>query len=303
MDIRQIRQVLAIQRHGSFARAADELGISQPAMSKSIARLEDELGLRLFDRSGAGARATPTGELVVERAERIISEAEQLQQLVELTSTGRIGRIRVGLGPVLHAEFLPRYAEALARRWPELKISIDVDRRDRLIEDIKTSRYDIVIHARAEELLGPDFVVTEVLREPALVVASPDHPLAALEEVPLDLFLSYPTGGASPDSMLTAQGSVLTPAVETHQENRIECNDERTLKLLAKQGLITLFTARHTVWRELEEGQLVPVKLGWRMTMQQLAVTRRAVSHSPIVREAVAIACRIGVDLGGLGRR
>lgn len=299
MDVRQIRQILAIQQSGSFARAAEELGVSQPAISKSIARLEDELGFRLFDRSGSGARVTPLGALLVERAERVLSEADRLEQFVELASTGQIGKIRIGLGPVLRHQFLPRFAEALVRRWPNLNISIDTDRRERLIEDLKASRLDIIIAARAEELMGPDYLVTEILREPAVVVASPDHPLAGLDHVSVEAFLEYPCAGSAPVSMLTAQGSALAPPVEVRQENRIECNDERTLKALARRGLVTLFASRHMVRDDIAAGSLVPLKLDWRMTLQQLAVCSRAVSHSPIVQESIAVARALGAELGG----
>jgi DNA-binding transcriptional LysR family regulator len=73
MDVRHMRQVLAIHRHGSFVKAADEIGVAQPTLSKSISRLEDELGLRLFDRTGSGAKVTPMGALLVARAETIIA--------------------------------------------------------------------------------------------------------------------------------------------------------------------------------------------------------------------------------------
>jgi len=127
MDIRQLRHMMSIHRMGSFARAAEQLGLAQSTLSKSIARLEDQLGLRLFERSGAGAVVTPMGAVVIAGAERIVEEAERLRRDVELAAAGDLGEIRIGLGPAFRPRFLPRFTEAIVRRWPRLKLMIDVE--------------------------------------------------------------------------------------------------------------------------------------------------------------------------------
>lgn len=97
MDVRHMRQVLAIHRRGSFVKAADDVGVAQPTLSKSISRLEDELGLKLFDRSGTGAKVTPMGALIVQRAETIIAEAERLARDIELVAAGQMGEARIAV--------------------------------------------------------------------------------------------------------------------------------------------------------------------------------------------------------------
>src|SRR6185312_15334785 len=94
-------QVVAIAQHGSFGKAAAELGISQPTLSKSIARLEDELRFKLFDRSGWRAQLTPLGAFVVERAERLVAQSQRFEREVDLFALGEFGEVRIGLGPVL----------------------------------------------------------------------------------------------------------------------------------------------------------------------------------------------------------
>ena len=140
MDVRHMRQVLAIHRHGSFVKAAEEVGVAQPTLSKSIARLEDELGLKLFDRSGVGAKVTPMGALLVQRAKSIIAEAERLSRDIELVAAGQIGEARIGIGPALRRTFLPRFVGTLAARHPALRLHLSVDSRDRLSADCWTSR-------------------------------------------------------------------------------------------------------------------------------------------------------------------
>ncbi|MBJ7408777.1 MAG: LysR family transcriptional regulator [Phenylobacterium sp.] len=287
MDVRHMRQVLAIHRHGSFVKAADDIGVAQPTLSKSISRLEDELGIKLFDRTGSGAKVTPMGALLVGRAETIIAEAERLARDIELVAAGQIGEARIGIGPALRW-FLPPFAEALTTRWPSLRLHLNVDMRDRLLADLKAGALDLVITARTLEF-GSDYVHTEILREPVVAAASPDHPLAQLDHVTVAEFLRYPNAGASEPSILTAPGAQgADPGIQ--QESLVVCNDDTTLKLLASRGLVTLLSNQKLVQAELDSGELVRLPLAWQMTISFVAVMTRATSHSPIFREIVGLA-------------
>jgi len=291
MDVRHMRQVLAIHRHGSFVKAAEDVGVAQPTLSKSISRLEDELGIKLFDRTGSGAKVTPMGALMVSRAETIIAEAERLARDIELAAAGQIGEARIGLGPAMRA-FLPPFAEPLAIRWPSLRLHLNIDLRDRLLADLKAGALDMVITASAPEL-GGDYVQAEIMREPVLAVAGPDHPLARLDRITVEAFRRYPNAGATGPSMLTAPGS---HGAEDglRQDPIVLCNDDTTLKRLASRGLVTLLANQHMVQRELDTGELVRLPLEWRMTISFVAVMTRATSHSPIFREIVEIAQEVG---------
>ena len=290
-----MRQVLAIHRHGSFVKAAEEVGVAQPTLSKSIARLEDELGLRLFDRTGTGAKVTPMGALLVRRAQSIIAEAERLDRDIELIAAGQIGEARIGLGPALRRIFLPRFAEALATRHPALRLRLDVETRERLVADLKAGSVDMVICARAPDLAGPDYVQTVILREPFVAVASPDHPLAGRDGITAEEFTRYPSAGAAQPYILPA--GAVDGGVSILQEPRIVCNDDSTLRRLAARGLVTVFANRHLVQGALESGELVALRLAWDVSVTVVAVTTRAASHSPILREVAALAEEVGRGL------
>lgn len=287
MDVRHLRHVLAIQRAGSFAKAAEDLGLAQSTLSKSIARLEDELGLRLFERSGSGAMPTPMGLVVAARAERIIGEAERLQRDVELAAAGETGDIRIGLGPALRPVFLPLFTASVVRRWPRLKILIDVERRERLLADFRAGRYDMVLTARSEELDGPDNLSFEVLREPLIPLAAPDHPLAGRTSIGPDEFLAHPHAAASAVSLLTAYGAVIDEPPTLPVEPLIQCSDDAALISLARQGLATVFLTEHVARAEIESGRLVPLALRWRLTIVLVATTTRAAASSPLVQALI----------------
>lgn len=293
MDVRHLRHVMAIHRAGSFAKAAEALGIAQSTLSKSVARLEDQLGLPLFERSGAGAVATPMGLVVAGRAQRIIGEAERLRRDVELAAAGEVGEICIGVGPALRPVFLPEFTLALTRRWPRLRTLIDVESRDRLVADFRQGRYDIIFTAYADELDAPDHVITEVLRDPVLAVAAPDHPLARLPVVSVNAFLDFPNAGSTATSMLTAVGAVLKEPPTAPQTTSFQCSDDATTIALARAGVATAFFPRNMIRAELAAGQLVPLALDWRLTLKIVAVTTRAASTSPLVAAIVSMACAV----------
>jgi DNA-binding transcriptional LysR family regulator len=287
MDVRHMRQVLAIHRRGSFVKAAEDVGVAQPTLSKSISRLEDELGLKLFDRSGSGAKVTPMGALIVQRAETIIAEAERLARDIELVAAGQMGEARIAVGPGMR-RFLPGFAESLTRRFSNLRLKLHVDMRDRLLADLRAGAIDLAIMAEAAEL-DADYVQFEILSEPILALVSPDHPLAGRARISVEEFAGYPNAGASEPSMLTAPGAHGAPE-GLIQDSLIVCNDDATLRRLAKRGLVTLLANQHLVQAELDAGELVALPLDWRMTIRMMAVMTRATSHSPIFQEIVDLA-------------
>lgn len=289
MDVRRMRQVLAIHRHGSFARAADEVGVSQPTLSKSIARLEDVLGVRLFDRSGSGAKVTPMGALIVERAERIVGETERLARDIEMVAQGRLGQARIGIGPALRPAFLPLFAEELVARHPRLRLEIEVNRRERLIADLHSGALDVALIAHMPDVAAQAFVATEILEEPMLAVVSPAHPLAQLKRVTARDLMRHPMGSGSL-GLFAVSDIPGAAAMLARHEPMVVCNDDATLKRLAMRGLIALFANEHLLKPELDSGQLVSLDIGTPMSIRLVALTTRAGSHAPVLREIVELA-------------
>src|SRR6478752_6573162 len=108
MDIRHLRQILAIRDHGSFARAAEALNMAQPALSKSVAKLENELRLTIFTRTSTGSALTPMGEMIADRAERVMAATRNLARDAALVAGGDAGAVRIGVGTLLKDALLPR---------------------------------------------------------------------------------------------------------------------------------------------------------------------------------------------------
>src|ERR1700752_4090959 len=100
MDLRHLRHATVLAQTGSFVRAAEELSITQPALSRSIRSLEEEVGVRLFERGRQGARPTREGKLLIERAEQVRLTLGGLRHDIDLLKKGHLGEVGFGLGPM-----------------------------------------------------------------------------------------------------------------------------------------------------------------------------------------------------------
>src|SRR5436190_24350877 len=125
MDIRHLRQILAIRDHGSFAKAAEALHVAQPALSKSMAKLEDELRLTIFTRTSTGSELTPMGEMIAERAERVMAATEDLTRDAALVAGGDAGAVRLGLGTLLKNTLLPQLLLKIVEAHPKLRLELE----------------------------------------------------------------------------------------------------------------------------------------------------------------------------------
>lgn len=164
LELRSLRHLAALARHLNYARAAEELGISQPTLSRSIQALERHLGARLFDRDRGGVGLTPQGRLVAERAGVLLADAEELERQSRLSAAGEAGRIRFGMAPMparalLSAALADRIAAApdvvnevvvrdVQALWGLLsagEIEFFVS-QDGLLADVSTARVDLLGH-------------------------------------------------------------------------------------------------------------------------------------------------------------
>jgi DNA-binding transcriptional LysR family regulator len=287
-----MRQILAIHRHGSFIKAAEELGVAQPTLSKSIARLEDELRVMLFDRSGKRTRVTPMGALVVERATELIANANRLERDVGLMADGAFGEARIGLGPGLRPVFAPRFAEAIATRFPKLRLTMMIEHRQHLMEGLRTGEFDIVILVAADELDRLDVVQVEVMRDPFIAVARPDHPLAGRSKIAADEFLRHPVASAGTAfSLAELMGLDDAPSMPPAH---FVSNDYGMIKALIRAGLVSCVGSEHVFHDEIAAGEIVRLDIDWVHEIRLVAVMTRAANHSPILQAIVAEAVRLG---------
>jgi DNA-binding transcriptional LysR family regulator len=178
LRLRQLRLMLALQEFGSLRRAADHIGMTQPAATKMLHEAEDLLGVELFERLPRGMRSTPFGETVIYYARMVFAELSGMREELVALQSGNLGRVAVGAIPALASGLLTRTIATLKQSHPRLSMSIQVDTSDVLVQALLQDQLDIVLGrippgARAEELLFDSLGEEELC-----VIAGAQNPLA-----------------------------------------------------------------------------------------------------------------------------
>lgn len=109
MTLQQLEYILAVARHGHFGRAADACNVTQPTLSAMIGKLEEEIGAKLFDRNRQPICPTPVGEKVVRQAREVLSQADNIKDIVQEEKQSLEGMFRIGILPTIAPYLLPRF--------------------------------------------------------------------------------------------------------------------------------------------------------------------------------------------------
>jgi DNA-binding transcriptional LysR family regulator len=194
MNLRHLEHWLALADTGSFSRAAEKLHITQSALSRSIQTLEEDLGGPLVDRVGKKNELTPLGRSVLERARRIVHEAQELKLGAALLQQGGLGALRVGLGSGPGAMLMTPWLVYMAKHHPTVQVTVSRGSTELQLTQLRERQLDaLVVDVRRVES-APDLKMTQVVEMRAGFVCRQGHPLLerAAKGLPFDALLSYP---------------------------------------------------------------------------------------------------------------
>ncbi len=175
MELDQLRHFVKVAELGNFTRAAESLGLSQPALSRSIARLEEELGQPVLERQTRVTVLSDSGRLLLERARRILSLVEDAK--AEIRDDGRSGRVRVAAIPTIAPFLLPRFLGTFSQDYPEAVVVVHEDATAGLLKKLADGEVDVAVLARPVKTKQLRF--EDLFEEELLLVMSADHPLSA----------------------------------------------------------------------------------------------------------------------------
>ena len=142
MTLAQLQYALALQKAGSFKVAATRLNITQPALSLQVGKLEKEIGLTIFDRSGSPIQPTPEGYEFLVRAKEIISQVDALQSFVAGVTEKVAGKLKIGIIPTLAPFLVPLFADALQRDHPGISLDIHEQLTNQLVSGVRQGDLD-----------------------------------------------------------------------------------------------------------------------------------------------------------------
>jgi DNA-binding transcriptional LysR family regulator len=205
MELTRLRHIVAVARNRSFSRAAEEEGITQPALSRSVAAFEQRHGVTLFDRGRGGVHPTSAGLLVIDQAQKLLAAASDLERSLKRYPGGEAGRIAFGLGPLLASLFLPRLGSSLLQAYPGLQILTLIRPPTQLVTELLGDRIEMILgnNWSLGRVAGTE--IERLGRLKIAVMARAGHPLAyagsvslaELEAYPVASAIELPTGGMS----------------------------------------------------------------------------------------------------------
>ncbi len=188
MELDQLRYFLRVAERGSFTRAAEDLMISQPALSRSIQKLEEELGQPVFERKTRSISLTDAGMLLQARVQQVLSILEHTK--AEITDDGKSGRIRVGAIPTIAPYFLPEALIRFSAAFPKATIVVQENTTDALLKSCTQGEIDLAIVALPIPVKYLE--VDELFEEELLLVLPLDHPLADKPKIRLSDVEPFP---------------------------------------------------------------------------------------------------------------
>lgn len=145
MTLQQLRYIVAIDRYRNFAKAAAELDVTQPTLSAMLGKLEDELGVRLFERSNKSVCPTSIGETVIRQAESVLNSVGRIEETVVERKGAVCGPLSMGVGPTIAPYLMPWFIKKYTDDYPDVKLTVNEMKGDAMIESLRLGKIDLGI--------------------------------------------------------------------------------------------------------------------------------------------------------------
>ncbi|AYC32805.1 LysR family transcriptional regulator [Pseudomonas cavernae] len=228
MDLRQLRYFIALLEHRSFVRAADAIGITQPAFSRSIQGLEQEFGCPLVDRGNKDLRPTPEGQLVLQHALRLVQGAANLSKEIDQMTKLDAGDLRFGCGPAPAVKLVPDAVARFINRHPRIRTAFSVDNWEKLGRSLSRDEIEFCVADIRHFEADPNFQTQALTPRRGLFFCRPGHPLLAKESLSTNDMFDYPlaTPALAPGArkvLANLSGRIdCIPSIETEHYQALE---------------------------------------------------------------------------------
>lgn len=293
--LRQLKVFEAVARLSSFSRAAEELHLTQPAVSTQVRKLQEHAGLPLFEQLGKKIHLTPAGAQMLQCSREIIEKFEEAEEAMAQFKGVSGGRLKVA---VISAGdyFFPSLLVEFAQRHPGVTFDFGVCNREELLAQMDANLTDLAVMVRPPEDL--DTLAEAFAPHPYVVVAAPSHPLAGSRRIPVSRLAGEPfvvreQGSDTWNSMREGFGAAL-PGLNIAMEIR----STETIKQAVAAGMGVSFLSAHTISRELQSGSLAVLDVqGFPLMLNWFVVHRRTKRLPPVAQAFKAFLLKDGARL------
>jgi DNA-binding transcriptional LysR family regulator len=293
--LRQLNVFESVARNLSFSRAAEELHLSQPAVSTQVGKLEEHAGLPLFEQLGKKIHLTPAGAHMLASARVIIQQFTELEEAMTQFKGVAGGRLNVA---VISAGdyFFPSLLVEFARRHAGVTLNFGVCNREELLAQMAENRTDLAVMVRPPT--DADTVAEPFAPHPYVIVAPPNHPLVGKKRIALARVLREPfivreKGSDTWQSLADAFGQHLGEL-----NIAMEIKSMETIKQAVIAGMGVSFLSAHTISRELHAGSLAVLDVqGFPLMLNWYVVHRRSKRLPPVAQAFKSFLAQDGAAL------
>ncbi|MDB6095483.1 MAG: Transcriptional regulator, LysR family [Verrucomicrobia bacterium] len=192
MELRHLRYFVAVAEALNFTRAAARLRVAQPALSRQVADLEEELGADLLRRTSRGVTLTEEGKLFLVESRVVLNHVNDSVTKVRALARGEFGELQVGYVPPLELHILPRALAEFQKTTPGVKVVLHDRGTDEICDELRAGTLHLAVMMEPSDDSTTGIVFEEVGRYPFFVAMAPGHPLARRKTVPLELLAQQP---------------------------------------------------------------------------------------------------------------
>ncbi|MFN0129564.1 MAG: LysR family transcriptional regulator [Verrucomicrobiales bacterium] len=302
-SLQQLRHFVAVAEAGTLGKAARLVHVSQPALTKSIHKLEAGVGLRLFDRAGAMA-LTAVGREFLARARRLLEESGELERVVGRLIRADRGQVVVGCGPMIPEAYVAPAVSDLMRRGESPGVTIEIGAYTSFADQLRAGRLDFFVANVRMIKEEPDMEITAFPEEPAVWFARPGHPLSRRNQIPAAAFFSFPMVGPALPVWVDSWFQSHTGAPPDRPFRfAVTCSHYPTLKSIVADTDCVSGAIPSILSADFETGSLVPLDVDLPpLVMQSGVVTLRNRSLSPAARALVdSIQHNVALRVAALG--
>ncbi|WP_431112399.1 LysR family transcriptional regulator [Variovorax paradoxus] len=261
MDLKRWTHIVAVADRRSFIRAAEQVHLSQPALTRSIQAAEAELGLQLFDRGTNEVVTTPAGEFVVARARQLVFNSRCLERDVELYRSRSLGDTAFGVGPFPAATFLSQLMTGMRREFPGINLRVEISNWQLLLKRLVEEDIEFFVADTRDLPPDPNLYIRALHRQPGGFYVRADHPLAARKSVSLQQLWSHGVLSVRlPAGVRAALSRLLGLASPADLSLALECDDIELLKKVALASDSVLAAPHAAVEEEVAAGKLHPLE-------------------------------------------
>lgn len=236
MNLNQLYYFQKVAKLQHYHQAAKELNISQPSLSRSIANLEEELGVSLFQKNGRNIELTKYGMIFLEHVDRIIEEIKIAESKMKSLAGNSSGHIDIGYVFPLAKSYIPRLVRNFLDQQEnhEITFSLSQEITKNLIADLKKEKYDVVFGSFVSN--EPDVEFVPVVNQEMVIITPPEHPLKYKKNLVLEDLMDYPVIGYDKTSGLGRFTHEIYKQNHINPSIAFETSDENAIASLVAEG-------------------------------------------------------------------